>query len=409
MRSANKRPELLAPAGDPDKLRTALHFGADAVYLAGERLGMRKASKNFSDQALEEAVALAHAKGAKVHVTLNILPHEEDFAGLDEYVRYLEAIGIDAVIVSDPGVFSIVRRLTNLEIHISTQASVTNAATVNFWHDLGAKRIVLARELSLDEIRAIRDAAHPDIELECFVHGAMCISYSGRCLLSNYMTGRDANRGDCAQACRWKYRLVEEKRPGEYFPVGEDEHGTFIMNSKDLCLLPHLPALMDAGIDSFKIEGRVKTQYYVATAVHAYREAIDRILDGSFDEEAVERLMTELRKASHRDYTTGFLFGEPKHDAQNYGSSSYIRTHEYVGYVRYFDPERKLALVEEKNRIREGDELEVFGARPGFRSFDARAMVLEDGTPVTEVNCPGTLFWMPMEWAETGDLIRRAE
>lgn len=244
---ANRNIELLAPAGDLEKLQAAIKFGADAVYLAGDTFGMRKAAKNFGSDQLREAVKLSHDNGVKIHVTLNIVPHNEDFEGFEDYVRFLEEIGVDAVIVSDPGVFSIVKELTNLEIHISTQASVTNSATVNFWHQLGAKRVVLARELSLEEIKQIRAESHPDIDLEVFVHGAMCISYSGRCLLSNYMAGRDANQGDCAQSCRWKYNLVEEKRPGEYFPIEDTEDGTFIMNSKDLCLLPELEELIEAG------------------------------------------------------------------------------------------------------------------------------------------------------------------
>lgn len=274
-----KKPELLAPAGDIEKLKMAIIYGADAVYLGGEEFGLRKSSKNFTLDEIEEGVKFAHERNRKVYVTLNIIPHNEDLIGLEDYVKNLYDVNVDGVIVSDPGVFSIVRKTTpNLPIHLSTQASVTNFETIMFWYNLGVKRIVVARELSLKEIEEIIQKGPKDLEIETFIHGAMCISYSGRCLLSNYMADRDANRGACAHPCRWKYYLMEEKRPGEYYPIVENDKGTFIFNSKDLCMIKHIPDLIESGISSFKIEGRVKSQYYVATVVRAYRMAIDESL-----------------------------------------------------------------------------------------------------------------------------------
>ena len=275
-----KKVELLAPAGNPEKLKMAVLYGADAVYLAGEKYGLRTASDNFTLEEMKEGIGFAHERGCKAYLTMNIIPHNEDFAGAAEFLDNAVQAGIDAVIVSDPGMFSLVRKTApGLDIHISTQANVTNAATANFWYEIGASRIVLARELSLKEIREIRKSIPEDMELEAFVHGAMCMSYSGRCLLSNFLTGRDANKGDCAQPCRWKYYLMEEKRPGEYFPIEENERGTFIFNSKDLCMIRHIPELIESGITSLKIEGRVKSSFYVATVVKAYREAIDAYYD----------------------------------------------------------------------------------------------------------------------------------
>ena len=310
--------ELLAPAGDMEKLETALDFGADAVYLAGDRFGLRTASKNFGTEELTRAVEKTHERGKKIHITVNIKPHEEDLTGLDDYLMLLEKLRVDGAIISDEGVFRRARTVApKLPIHISTQASATNSETILFWHDLGVKRIVLAREVGLDEIRAIRKKIPRELELEAFGHGAMCISYSGRCLLSNYMAHRDANRGDCAHACRWNYALVEEKRPGEYFPIEEDERGTYILNSKDLMTLPFLDEVLDAGIDSLKIEGRVKTAYYVATVTRAYRLALDAIVAGTFDDKTKSALMDEIKKASYRDFTDGFYHAKPAEDAQS--------------------------------------------------------------------------------------------
>lgn len=360
--------ELLAPAGDMEKLNSALDYGADAIYLGGESFGLRKASKNFSMEDIALAVQIAHKKGKKVYVTLNIIPHDRDMVDLKEYVQSLDEIGVDAVIIADLGVLSVVRRVApNLEVHISTQASVTNTETVKFYYEMGVRRVVLARELSLDEIRKMKEQLPEDMEIECFVHGAMCISYSGRCLLSNYMTGRDANLGDCAQACRYNYHLVEEKRPGEYFPVIEEDGGTFIMNSKDLCMIEYLRELAEAGVTSFKIEGRVKSAYYVATVIRSYRMALDDYMKDPTNYTYDPMWLEEIKKVSHRDFSTGFYFEKPKSDAQVYGTSSYIRGYDFVGVVTDYDRESGIAEVEQRNRIYVGDTVEVFGPnKPHF-------------------------------------------
>lgn len=349
----------------------ALIYGADAVYLGGEQFGLRKASKNFTNDEIKEGIEFAHERGKKVYVTMNIIPHNDDLIGLEEYSEELYNMGVDGVIVSDPGIYSVINRtVPQLPIHLSTQASVTNYETIMFWYDLGIRRIVLARELSLKEIEEIIERLPKDLEVETFVHGAMCISYSGRCLLSNYMVGRDANRGDCAHPCRWKYYLMEEKRPGEYFPVVEGDKGTFIFNSKDLCMIQYIPQLVKAGIKSFKIEGRVKSSYYVATVVRSYRMAIDEYFNDpdnySFDEDWIK----EIKKASHRDFTTGFYFGKPTEEDQVYTSSSYIRNYDFVGLVLDYDIDTKLATVEQRNRMFVGDVVEIFG--PGRKHFTQR-------------------------------------
>lgn len=360
--------ELLAPAGDLEKLKMAINYGADAVYLGGDNFGLRKASKNFSMEEIEEGINYAHERGKKVYITLNIVPHDEDLIGLEEYVKELQAIKTDAVIVSDPGMFSVIKRVTpDLPIHLSTQASITNYETMMFWYNLGVRRIVLARELSFAEIKELNSRLPEDLEIEAFVHGAMCMSYSGRCLISNYMTGRDANRGDCAHACRYKYSLVEEKRPGEYFPVYEDEEGTFIMNSKDLCMIEHIPELMDSGIKSWKIEGRVKSSYYVATVIRSYRMAIDEYYKDLENYKFDENWLKEIQKASHRDFTKGFYFEKPTADAQVYTTSSYIRGYDFVGIVIDYDKESKIATIEQRNRMFVGDKIEIFG--PGKKHF----------------------------------------
>ena len=307
-----KRPELLAPSGNLEKLKIAVIYGADAVYLGGENFGLRAGAKNFTLEQLAEGIKFAHDRGKRVYLTLNIIPHNEDLVGLPEYVAKIKALDLDALIISDPGVLKIVKNIIpGMEVHLSTQASTTNYAAVNFWYEQGVRRVILARELSLEEIEEIIKKSPPDMKIETFVHGAMCISYSGRCLLSNYMVGRDANRGNCAQSCRWRYYLMEETRPGEYFPVYEDERGTYIFNSKDLCMIEHLPLLIKAGISAFKIEGRMKSSYYVATVVKAYRDLIDSYLlkpDESFYN---EKWLDEIKKVSHRYFTTGFYFAKP--------------------------------------------------------------------------------------------------
>ena len=363
-----KKIELLAPAGDLEKLKMAILYGADAVYLGGEAFGLRKASKNFSIDQIREGVIYAHERGKRVYVTLNIVPHNDDLQGLEEYVSSLNDIDVDAVIVSDPGMFMIIKRtVPNMEIHISTQASITNYETIMFWYNLGARRIVLARELSFKEIEEITSRIPEDLDIEAFVHGAMCMSYSGRCLLSNYMTGRDANMGDCAQPCRYKYSLVEEKRPGEYFPIEENEDGTFIFNSKDLCMIEYIPELVKSGIFSFKIEGRVKSSYYVATVIRAYRMAIDEYYKDPENYVYNEKWLDEIKKVSHRDFTTGFYFDKPTEEAQVYTTSSYIRGYDFVGMVLDYDKESKIATIEQRNRLFVGEEIEIFG--PGKEHF----------------------------------------
>jgi len=350
--------ELLAPGGNLEKLKTAINYGADAVYVGGSKLNLRAFSDNFSLEELKEGIEYAHERGKKVFLTLNVFPHNEDLVGLEEYVREIYEIGIDAAIVSDPGIIEVVRQtVPELELHLSTQANNVNWKSAEFWHKNGVKRIVLARELSLKEIGEFRKRLPESCELEAFVHGAMCMSYSGRCLLSNYMTGRDSNRGACAQPCRYKYYLVEEKRPGEYFPVMEDDKGTYIMNSKDLCMIEYIPELINSGIKSFKIEGRMKSSFYVAAVVKAYREAIDSYLADSEDYKFNPKWMDYVNWVSHRHYSTGFYF--PGNAKQYYENSSYIRDYDIVGVVKEYDLKAQRAIIEQRNRVFEGDIAEV--------------------------------------------------
>ncbi len=405
-----KKIELLAPAGDVDKLKMAIIYGADAVYLGGEEFGLRKASKNFTLDEIDEGVRFAHERERKVYVTLNIIPHNEDLIGLEGYVKNLENIGVDGVIVSDPGVFNVVRRTSpNLPIHLSTQASVTNFETIMFWYNLGVKRIVIARELSLKEIKEIIDNGPKDLEIEAFIHGAMCISYSGRCLLSNYMASRDANRGECAHPCRWKYYLMEEKRPGEYFPIVENEKGTFIFNSKDLCMINHIPELIESGISSFKIEGRVKSQYYVATVVRSYRMAIDEYLRDPDNYKYNEEWFNEIKKASYRDFTTGFYFNKPTGEDQVYTSSSYIRNYDFVGLILDYDENSQLATIEQRNRMFVGDDIEIFGPNKKYFSQKIEKMWNEKEEEINVAPHPQQIIKMKMRRpVEQWDIIRMA-
>ncbi|KXA31839.1 U32 family peptidase [Peptoniphilus harei] len=364
-----KKIELLAPAGDINKLKTAVEYGADAVYLGGESFGLRKASKNFSMEDIKWATDYLHERGKKIHVTLNIIPHNHDMEGVEDYIKDLYEIGVDALIVADPGMFMKVKEVApDFPIHISTQGSVTNVETVKFWQKLGAERVVMARELSLKEVADIIKEVGDSIEVETFAHGAMCMSYSGRCLLSNYMTGRDANMGDCAQPCRYKYHLVEEKRPGEYFPIEEHDEGTFIMNSKDLCMIEHIDEMIEAGIASLKIEGRVKSEYYLATVIRSYRMAIDAYYRDPENYKYDPSLLEEIKKVSHRDFTTGFFFGQANENSQVYKDNSYIRGYDFVGIVLDYDEETKIATIEQRNRVFVGEEIEIFG--PGVKHFD---------------------------------------
>ena len=360
----NDRVELLAPAGNMEKLKMAIIYGADAVYLAGKKFGLRTASDNFSFEEMKEATEFAHSLDKKVYLTMNIIPHNEIMKEAENFLAEAVESGIDAVIISDPGIFDLVRRsYSHLPVHISTQANVTNYRSVDFWHDLGAARIILARELSLDEIREIKRHT-PDVELESFIHGAMCISYSGRCLLSNYLAGRDANLGDCAHPCRWQYALVEEKRPGQYYPIEEDNSGTFVFNSKDLCMIGHIPELIQSGVSSFKIEGRVKSAFYVATVVKAYREAIDAYYQKK--DNNCDLWLEEISKVSNRDYTTGFFYGKPSSESHNYGTSSYIRNYEFIGVVKGYDGKARILKVEQRNRFEPGDIIEVMPPQGSF-------------------------------------------
>lgn len=372
-----KKIELLAPAGDINKLKTAVEYGADAVYLGGESFGLRKASKNFSVEDIKWATNYLHERGKKIHVTLNIIPHDKDIVGVEEYIEKLNDIGVDALIVADPGMFMKVKKVApNFPIHISTQGSVTNVETVKFWKDLGAERVVMARELSLEEVSDIIKNVGDEIEIETFAHGAMCMSYSGRCLLSNYMTGRDANIGDCAQPCRYKYHLVEEKRPGEYFPIEEHDEGTFIMNSKDLCMIEHIDDMIRAGISSLKIEGRVKSEYYLATVIRSYRMAIDAYYEDPENYKYDPYLLEEIKKVSHRDFTTGFFYGKANENSQVYEDNSYIRGYDFVGIVLDYNNDTKVATIEQRNRIFNGEDIEIFG--PGIKHFNYNIQEMYD-------------------------------
>jgi len=383
--------ELLAPAGDMERLRMAVAYGADAVYLAGTTFGMRSFAGNFTPEELKEAVDLCKANGVRVHVTCNTMPRNGEIARLPEWLEYLNEVGVTAAIMADVGVLSLCKKYApNLECHISTQASIVNYESARAWHDLGAKRVILARELSLDEIREIRAKAPKELELEAFAHGAMCVSYSGRCLLSNYMTGRDSNRGACAQPCRYKYALMEEKRPGEYFPVYEDEQGTYIMNSKDMCMIDHVGELMDAGLDSLKIEGRAKSAYYAAIVTGAYRHAIDAAAAGR-PLDPVWR--DEVEHISHRHYSTGFFFGQPGQFTED---SRYIRDWQIVAKVLECDGEGN-ALLTLNNKFAVGDVLELVG--PGVRPQSLTVDRLTDGETgedLPEVRKPQMKFKMKL-------------
>lgn len=348
--------ELLAPAGNMEKLKTAVHFGCDAVYLAGKEFGLRAFSDNFDYEELKAAVDFCHERGKKVYVTVNILAHNRDFVGLDDYIKYLKDIKVDGFIVSDPGIIEVIKKLApEIEIHISTQANVTNKYSAAFWASVGASRIVLARELSLEEIKEIRDFLPNNIKLEAFVHGAMCMAYSGRCLLSSFLSGRSGNRGECAQSCRWEYALVEKQRPGEYMPIEEDKRGSYILNSKDLNMIEHIDKLIGAGVTSLKIEGRIKSPYYVGGTVNAYRRAIDAYNSDKNNYLLPQWLKNELDKIGNREYTTGFYFG--KKGEQNYLYSRPEQSYEFTALVLGSDADG--IIVEMRNRFKVGDTLEI--------------------------------------------------
>ena len=384
-----QKPELLAPAGNMEKLHMALLYGADAVYLGGKMFGLRAFASNFSLAEMDEAVAFAHSLHKKVYVTVNIFAHNEDINNLPDYLRNLQAIGVDALLISDFGVWSVAREIIpEMPLHVSTQANTTNWAAVKAWENLGASRVVLARELSFTEMKEI--GSKTEVELEAFVHGAMCISYSGRCWLSSYLTGRDGNRGACAQVCRWKFNLTEKNRPGEVYDVAGDEQGTYIMNSKDLCLLPYLLQLMEAGICSFKIEGRMKSAHYAAGVVSVYRRAIDACWRDPQHYTVKQEWLDELEKVSHRPYTTGFALGKPDATAQVYTTSSYLQTHEFVGLVRDWDNGR--LTVEQRNHMKEGETLEVFCPDGSLRTLVLKEMRNQDGEPIVAAQHPQMVF-----------------
>ena len=375
--------ELLAPAGSLAKLKYALVYGADAVYIGGEEFSLRVAAKNFTADEIKEGIDFAHNLGKKVYITANIIPHNDDIKKFPEFVREVDALGADAIIISDPGMFALAKKCApRLDLHISTQANNTNFESAKFWHSQGAKRVILAREMSFDEIREIRENTPSDLELECFVHGAMCISYSGRCLLSNYMTHRDANMGACAHPCRWKYALVEEKRPGEYMPVFENERGTFIYNSKDLCMIERIPEIIESGITSLKIEGRVKNELYVATVVKAYRREIDAYYKDKKNYKFNPENLEELKKISYRGYTTGFFDEKPKGTEQVYTSSTYIQNYQTTAVVKAFDKQTKTVTLEQRNRFFVGDEIEFLMPNGENRSFKITEMTDADGNSI---------------------------
>ncbi len=382
-----QRPELLAPGGSLEKLKTAVLYGADAVYIGGEAFSLRAAAENFTKEEMLEGIRFAHDRGRKVYLTANIIPHNSDIDKFGEFIEQIRPMGFDAALIADPGMFDMMRAAApEIPIHISTQANNVNYRSARFWHDLGAKRVVVAREMSLEEIREIREKTPDDLEIEAFVHGAMCISYSGRCLLSNYMTSRDSNMGACSHPCRWNYKLVEEKRPGQYFDVFENERGSFIFNSKDLCMIRHIPELIDAGVTSLKLEGRVKTAFYVATVVGAYRREIDRYMRDPENYSFNEEEYNELLKVSHRPYTTGFYFGKPDSDAQVYTDSSYIRNYELSAVVKDYDPKTGIATVAQRNRFFKGDELEIISPDKPYFKQRVEGMTDEEGNEVISAN-----------------------
>lgn len=376
-----KKVELLAPAGSPEKCKFALLYGADAVYLGGKTFGLRAFAGNFTLEEIAEAVEFAHSLKKKVYVTVNIFPHNEDIVGLPEYLRSLRDIGVDALLVADLGVWSLARELVpELPLHVSTQANACNWAAVRAWQELGAERVVLAREVSLAEIAEINSRC--TVELEAFVHGAMCISYSGRCLLSSYFTGRDSNRGACAQVCRWEFQLTEKNRSGEYFPIAEDERGSYVLNSKDLCLVEYLPELIEGGIDSLKLEGRMKSVHYVAAVVSVYRQAIDSFYAQPQDYRVKEQWLRELAKVSHRPYTTGFAVAKPDADSQVYATSSYEQTHDFVAIVTGYDKERQRVYLEQRNNVAEGTEVEVLTPQGELYTLRLEQMLDAEGNSI---------------------------
>ena len=403
-----KKPELLVPASSLEVLKTAVRYGADAVYIGGEVFGLRAKAKNFSLEEMKEGVEFAHRYNVKVYVTANILAHNSDIEPVKAYFNDLKKVKPDALIIADPAIFTIAKEmLPDMELHISTQANNTNYGTYNFWHSLGAKRVVSARELSISEIKDIRNHIPDDLEIETFVHGAMCISYSGRCLLSSFMAGRDANKGACTHPCRWKYAVVEESRPGQYMPVEENERGTYIFNSKDLCMIEHIPELIDAGVDSFKIEGRMKTALYVATVARTYRKAIDDYKkDPALYEQNMEWYKEEIGKCTYREFTTGFYFGKPGADAQIYDSNTYVKNYTYLGTVE--ESEGCRFRIEQKNKFSVGETIEIM--KPDGRNVQAlvKSICDEEGNAQESAPHPKQILWVELDApADVYDILRK--
>ena len=404
------RPELLIPANNLEVLKIAVIYGADAVYIGGEAFGLRAKAKNFTLDEMKEGIAFAHEHGTKVFVTANILAHNNDLEGVRKYFEELRDVKPDALIIADPAIFTIAKEvLPDTELHISTQANNTNYGTYNFWHSLGAKRVVSARELSLREIKEIRQNIPDDLEIETFIHGAMCISYSGRCLLSSFMAGRDANRGACTHPCRWKYAVMEESRPGEYMPIYENERGTYIFNSKDLCMIEHIPELMEAGIDSFKIEGRMKTALYVATVARTYRMAIDDYKkDIEYYKSRIPFYKSEIAKCTYRQYTTGFFFGKPDENTQIYESNTYCKEYTYLGTIG--DTKDGMYRIEQKNKFSVGEEIEVM--KPDGRNIlvTVKRIKDEDGNEMESCPHPKQILYIDLGIElDKYDIIRRKE
>lgn len=403
--------ELLIPASSLEVLKIAVIYGADAVYIGGEVFGLRAKAKNFSMEDMAEGIQFAHEHGVKVYVTANILAHNGDLEGVREYFTQLKEIKPDALIISDPGIYTIAKEICpEIERHISTQANNTNYGTYQFWWNQGAKRVVTARELSLNEIAEIRKNIPDEMEIETFVHGAMCISYSGRCLLSNYFTGRDANQGACTHPCRWKYAVVEEKRPGEYLPVYENERGTYIFNSKDLCMIEHIPELIEAGIDSFKIEGRMKTALYVATVARTYRKAIDDyLISPEKYKENMDWYLEQISNCTYRQFTTGFFFGKPSEESQIYDNNTYIKEYTYLGIVGERN-EEGLYQIEQRNKFSVGEQIEVM--KPDGRNIlvTVKRIVDEDGNEMESAPHPKQVLYIDLgQELEMYDILRRQE
>lgn len=407
----NGKPELLVPASSLEVLKVAVMYGADAVYIGGEMYGLRAKAKNFSREDMAEGIRFAHEHGKRVFVTANITAHNRDLEGVREYFAELRGMKPDALIISDPGVFTIAQEICpEIEIHVSTQSNNVNYETYLFWQRLGAKRVVSARELSIQEISDIRAHIPPDLEIETFVHGAMCISYSGRCLLSNYFTGRDANLGACTHPCRWKYYIMEENRPGEYLPVEENERGTYIFNSKDLCMIGHIPDLVKAGIDSFKIEGRMKTALYVADVARTYRQAIDDYFKSPEQYESrIPYYEAEISKCTYRQFTTGFFYGSPTHEAQIYDNNTYVRGYRYLGLAGKPDPEGYVA-IEQRNKFSVGDEVEIMKPSGEDLTVSVQSMLDEYGKPIESCPHPKQIIQVRFsQIPEEMDLIRVRE